>query len=318
MNLKKPTSAAPEAAPTYHCSDLASWDYEGSSLAVIGHPIEHSVSPQMHNAALQCMAQTQSMFADWRYVKFDIHPDDLEEALGLMHQHRFRGINLTIPHKVDALEMVAQIDEHARAMGAVNTLRYAGDIGFMGHNTDGWGMATAIDRTLGSKLEGQTIVLLGAGGAARAAAVQCIVNGCAQLWVGNRNQERLSCLMDVIEPLAKSGQQLMRFDLNELPRDLPQRALIINATSLGLKPEDKPPLDLQQMDRACQVYDMIYHHETTLLKSARALGMACADGLSMLVWQGVRALEIWSGAAVPAQTMMHAACHAMKIEGRDV
>lgn len=318
MNLKKPISDVPDSSAVYQFSDLANWEFSGSALAVIGHPIQHSVSPQMHNAALQCMAQTQAIFYDWRYFKFDIHPDDLEAALALMRRQQFRGINLTIPHKVDAVSLVAHIDDHARAMGAVNTLHHASEAGFTGYNTDGFGMATALQRMLGNKLEGDIIILLGAGGAARAAAVQCLVSGCAQLWVGNRNQDRLGGLLQALEPLVQPGQRLVGFDVAHLPADLPKCATVVNATSLGLRPEDPPPLDLAQMDKACKVYDMIYSCETALLKQARALGMSCADGLSMLVWQGVRALEIWSGAAVPAQAMMNAACHAMNMESRDV
>jgi len=318
MSLKKPISDAPDSRGTYQFSDLKNWEFTGTALAVIGFPVEHSISPQMHNAALQCMAQTQITFADWRYFKFAIHPDDVSAALNLMHEKKFRGVNLTIPHKVDVVNRLTYLDTVAQQMGAVNTLCNERDTGFTGYNTDGWGMATAIERTLGVELAGSTVIVLGAGGAARAAAIQCLHSGCAELWVGNRNQDRLQGLLHILQPLVHSGQQLTGFDLARLPAGLSRKAIVINATALGLQPDDPTPIDLSKMDAGCRVYDMIYNRVTPLIAQAQKLGMPHADGLSMLVWQGVRALEIWSGAAVPAQVMMTAACNAMKIKSRDV
>lgn len=318
MNLKTPTNATPDPSRVYQLSDLNDWTFPGTALAVLGHPIKHSVSPHMHNAALQNMGQTQLPFQDWKYFKFEIHPDDLPEALRLMHEKKFRGINLTIPHKVDAVDLVVKIDDDAKRMGAVNTLFNESADGFSGYNSDGFGMETAITRNLDTSLKDATIILLGAGGAARAAAVQCLISGCKQLFIGNRNQERLQGLLDILQPIVQNEpDRLTGFDLSHVPDSLPRNALIINATSLGLKEEDPAPIELDSFEASCKVYDMVYSTKTKLQQAAESKGMAVADGLSMLIWQGARALEIWSGTSVPAQSMMTAACHAMNIPPRN-
>ena len=104
--------------------DLEAWSAPGTALAVLGHPIKHSVSPPMHNAALARLAGTDPRFADWRYVRFEIHPDDLPGALELLYEKKFRGVNLTVPHKVIAFDRVTEVDRAARPVGAVNTLRW--------------------------------------------------------------------------------------------------------------------------------------------------------------------------------------------------
>lgn len=288
--------------------ELASWNFPGTALAVLGSPIAHSVSPPMHNTALNLMGQTQQLFLDWRYFKFDTPPEILPRALKQLHTAGFVGVNLTIPHKVHAVELVVEIDPGAKLSGAVNTLHRRAN-GWAGFNSDGYGLEQALRRELGVELAGATVVMLGAGGAARAAAVQCLQSGVAALWIGNRNQERLGGLVDLLAA-APGSERVRGFDLANPPADLPKAAVIVNATSLGLKADDAAPIDLSTFSAEAKVYDMTYGVENQLAKDAAARGIAYADGLSMLVWQGVRSLEIWSGADVPAQAMMDGACHA--------
>jgi len=301
--------------------ELDDWDFPGTALAVLGSPVAHSVSPPMHNTALNLMAQAQLCFRDWRYFKFDTPPEILGEALARLRAAGFRGVNLTIPHKVQAVDLAAAIEPGAKLAGAVNTLVASGD-GWAGDNTDGYGLEQALRRELGVELEGAAIILLGAGGAARAAAAQCLRSRCAALWIGNRNQDRLRGLIDLLGAapgservrgfdLAAPGSERVRgFDLAAPPADLPSGAVVINATSLGLKPEDPAPMDLSGLGEGTKVYDMTYGVDNALKRAAAANGFPFADGLSMLVWQGVRSLEIWTGAEVPAQAMMDGACRA--------
>lgn len=288
--------------------ELKQWNYPGTALAVLGSPIAHSVSPAMHNAALNLMGQTQQLFLDWRYFKFDTPPEILPRALEQLHAAGFQGINLTIPHKVQAVDLVVEIDPGAKLSGAVNTLHRRAN-GWAGYNSDGYGMEQALRRELGVDLKDATVILLGAGGAARAAAVQCLQSGVAELWIGNRNQERLGGLIELLQE-APGSERVRGFDLSEPPAELPREAVIVNATSLGLKDEDPAPIDLARFAPETKVYDMTYGVENALARSATHYQMAYADGLSMLVWQGVRSLEIWTGAPVPAQAMMDGACHA--------
>jgi len=277
--------------------------FAATSLAVLGHPIAHSLSPQMHNGALAGLAKEDPRLADWHYYAFDVPPEDLPRALRLLRDHNFRGLNLTVPHKVLALPHVAEIDPAARAIGAVNTLRRLDepDSGWQGFNTDGYGLAAAVHETLQVDLRGQHVVLLGAGGAARGAAVECLAQGCASLWVANRTAANLENLLGELEPLAAetgNGEKyrLHGFSPERVPNDLPEDALVINATSAGLRESDSLPIELGALPRPAAVYDMIYNPpETPLLRCARELEIPHANGLSMLVHQGAKALEIWSG-----------------------
>lgn len=285
------------ADPTYTLADLNAWSRPGISLAVFGFPIRHSISPAMHNAALTEAARAEARFADWRYFRFEISPEDLPQALTVLHAKRFRGVNLTVPHKVIAFDRVATVDAAAQPVGAVNTLLWT-ESGWRGHNTDGYGLAMAVREELGLDLAGTDVLLLGAGGAARGAAVECLQRGCASLWIANRTPENLTGLLATLAPIAGSIP-VHGFAPAAPPPGLPAGTLVINATSAGLRASDPLPIDLARLPRPAAVFDMIYNPPATpLLQLAGALGIAHANGLGMLVHQGAKALEIWSG--IPA------------------
>ena len=297
---------------TYTLQDLETAEFDGTPLAVVGHPIQHSVSPAMHNAALAKLSESDSSFRDWAYYRFDIAPEDFSRALPLFHQRNFLGLNLTIPHKVQAIDLIQGVSPDAECMGAVNTL-VRRELGYDGFNTDGYGLSRGLNVDLGISLKDANVILLGSGGAARAAAVQCVLSGCAQLYVGNRTPARLQGLMAVLDAMSCCGQ-IQTFELSALPQDLPCEGVVINATSLGLKAGDPAPIDVAQLPDGWKLYDMIYNPSATaLLRQADARGLSIANGLSMLIHQGARSLEIWSHATVDAHAMMTAACHALKL-----
>jgi len=280
--------------PVLTLRDLESWSRPGTSLAVLGQPIGHSISPAMHNAALADIARSNPLFADWRYFRFELPPADLPRALELFHAKKFRGLNLTVPHKVLAFDHVASVAEAARPVGAVNTLLWEAR-GWRGHNTDGCGLVGALRQDLGCDLAGQHVILLGAGGAARSAGVECLRRNCASLSIANRTRENLDALLAVLAPLA-GGIPLRGFAPATPPADLPAGAIVINATSAGLRAADPAPIELQRLPRPVSVFDMIYNPpQTPLLRSAAALDLPHANGLAMLVHQGAKSLEIWSG-----------------------
>ncbi|MBX3751452.1 MAG: shikimate dehydrogenase [Opitutaceae bacterium] len=285
------------ASDTLTLAGLADAAVAGTPLGVLGHPIKHSLSPLMHNSALAALAQGDRAYADWRYHRLDVPPAELPAALALLHRRRFRGLNLTVPHKVLAFSLVAAIDPAAQPVGAVNTLRWT-PAGWHGFNTDGYGLAAAVRENLGRELAGTPVLLLGAGGAARGAAVECLQRGCASLWIANRTAENLEALLAALRPVA-GAIPLRGFAPDTVPADLPAGALVVNATSAGLREGDPAPIDLRRLPRPASVYDMIYNPpRTPLLQQAAALGLPHANGLAMLVHQGAKALEIWSG--VPA------------------
>jgi shikimate dehydrogenase len=279
--------------PVFTLEDLRAAKFARVPLAVVGHPVAHSLSPRMHNAAFGALHH----FADWHYEKFDVLPEALPAALAAFAERGFLGINLTVPHKVLAVSEVTDIDPVARAAGAVNTLLRTAT-GWKGFNTDGYGLAIGVRENLGYELGGHPVILLGSGGAARGAAVECLARGCASLTIGSRTAATRDALIADLRPLA-GAIPLRGFELAAPPADLPAGALVINATSAGLKLGEAPPIDLRSIGCPLGVYDMIYNPpQTALLAAATQLGRPAANGLSMLVHQGARALEIWSG--VPA------------------
>ncbi len=298
------------AESIFTLADLATWSLPGPALAVVGHPIVHSLSPVIHNAALAELARTEPRFRDWRYHKFDIAPGDLPKALKEFHRLNFRGLNLTVPHKSLVVDHLTKSDSFVRAAGAANTLTFFED-GWHGANTDGYGLTTALHQALSVALAGAHVILLGAGGAARGAAVECLRARCASLWIGNRTAASLATLLSELQPLA-GATDLHGFDLAHPPAGLPIGALVINATSLGLAPTDLAPLDLKKIPAPAGVFDMIYRPpQTALLRQAAELGLPHANGLSMLVHQGARSLEIWTGATAPVAVMQAAAQSAL-------
>jgi shikimate dehydrogenase len=276
---------------------------------VFGDPIEHSLSPAMQNAAFRALGM------DACYHPFRVSRDLLRDAILGAAAMGFGGMNLTIPLKEKALEIV-QPDELARSIGAVNTVSFrdkredameAGiraEIGveIWGHNTDGFGALLAIEMA-GVKVRGSQVLIIGAGGAARAIAYTLESVG-AEISIANRSLQRAEELAGRVGGVG--------YSLCDLEKLVKQSEIIINATSVGMK-EGDPSLfqgDLLQRDQA--VFDIVYNRETQLLKDARAARALAIDGVMMLVYQGAKALEIWTGQKAPADVMERAVRDGLK------
>lgn len=300
------------ADETYTLEDLRRWNFPGTSLAVLGQPVRHSISPQMHNAAIAQLATSQPELAQWHYFRFEIQPEQLLEALPIFHSKGFAGLNLTVPHKEIAFPAVASIDPAAQPIGAVNTLKRQ-ETGYAGYNTDGYGLAQGIKIQLDREIAGSDFILLGAGGAARAAAIQALQSGCASLTIVNRNQDRLQQLISELAPIASAANIPLQALAPNAIDSLPQNALLVNATSLGLKPEDPTPIPESKIPQNATCFDMIYNPPTTaLMKAVIASGGQAGNGLAMLVHQGAKSLSIWTGAEAPADIMQAAANQALQ------
>ena len=299
----------------YWPNEIPDWPSDGTALAVLGCPIEHSLSPAMHNAALaELAAKCDSRFENWRYYKFRIEPEELPAALTKFRQQKFLGLNLTVPHKVLALQHInLQVQQDfVREMGAANTLKNINDEWY-GYNTDGPGLVEALRFEFPSlNLQDANIIILGAGGASRAAAVMCL-GKCASLQIGSRSAKARGELINFLQthtvPRHHNSEVIVEgFDLAHPSSDLREGSIIINATSLGLKPGDGSPLDLSKISTPAFVYDMIYNPpQTALLKQAADSKIPHANGLSMLVFQGASALKHWTGQQPPISVMMAAA-----------
>jgi len=272
----------------------------------------------MHNSAMA------KLDLDWRYLAFEVAPDELGQAIAGAKAMGFIGLNLTVPHKLLALDMVDVLDESAETWGAVNTICFEakgdggkwaplsqalgqahGEVRAKGFNTDADGITLALQQDLGLNLAGLKVLFLGAGGAGRVAALKLAKEGVEELHLVNRTETKAVDLANEIRD---------RFPSTDVSVGYPDNAygnvdLVLNATSLGLKEGDLLPIDENQfnLSHAEAVFDMIYQPaETPLLAKAEAAGCRTANGLDMLLWQGVKALEIWTGQAAPVEVMRDA------------
>ena len=292
----------PSTEKTYNLNDLRNWKFSGTSLAVIGYPVSHSLSPTMHNAALKEMKKEDLSLSNWSYYKFEIHPNRLSESLSLFYKKGFYGLNLTIPHKVIAYNLVDYSDSLVSKMGAVNTLQRTDCGKYLGFNTDGYGLSKAWKTHFKSYLSDFPVLLLGAGGAARAAAIQILSEGCPKLIIANRNNIALEALSNHLKNHFPR-QDIVACLLSDL-LVFEDPIHIIQATSLGLKAEDEPIIDFNNFHPKSKLLDMIYKpSETVNIKSAQNYGLETTNGLSMLLYQGAKALEIWTQKSVPIETM---------------
>jgi shikimate dehydrogenase len=250
----------------------------------------------MHNAAFQKLG------LNWRYLAFEVDPKNLRAAIEGARAMNFEGVNLTVPHKLLAFKMVDELDKSAKMYGAVNTIKFVranGKTRTIGFNTDADAIVTSIREELKLKLHGARVLLLGAGGAGRTAALKLASERVAELFLINRTRSKAQKIASEIRK---------RFPGVNVSTSYPQSKidLVLNATSLGLKPGDAPPLNEKQFSlrQSRAVYDMIYRPaQTRLLAAAAKAGCKTANGLGMLLHQGAKAFEIWTGKTAPIKVM---------------
>lgn len=265
-------------------------------FGIFGDPIKHSLSPAMQNAALRELGE------DACYHAFRVAQEDLEDALRGAAAMGFCGLNLTIPHKEKALELdFLQLDPLAQAIGAVNTVSFSGPRGLAGYNTDGWGALLAL-RDAGVEIKGKNVLIIGAGGAARAIAYTLQQEG-AEISIANRSPKKAE------ELGSRVGAR--GFSLHELERLVPSANIIINCTSVGMREGDPRLLEGRLLQSRQAVFDIVYNRETELLQDARAAGAVAVDGVMMLVYQGAKALQIWTGKKAPVDVMERAVREAL-------
>jgi len=257
-------------------------------FGIFGDPIKHSLSPAMQNAALRALGEEAC------YHAFRVAQEDLKDAILGAAAMGFAGLNLTIPLKEKALELdFLQPDSLALAIGAVNTVSFLRAQGIASYNTDGWGALLAL-QDAGVKIRGKNVLIIGAGGAARAIAYTLQQEG-AEISITNRSLKRA-------EELAASVGA-MGFCLSDLGRLTPLADIIINCTSVGMREGDARLLEGSLLQSHQAVFDIVYNRETELLKDARAVGAVAVDGVMMLVYQGAKALKIWTGKKAPVDVM---------------
>lgn len=281
----------------------------GARVGLIGWPVEHSLSPAMHNAAFEALG------LGWRYGLFPVPPGQLGAVLGGLRAGEYVGVNVTVPHKCAAMAHLDEIDDAARSIGAVNTIAVRGRR-LLGYNTDAPGLLCAL-REAGMEPSGGHALVLGAGGAARAVAYALGQVGCA-VTIYNRTAARAADLVRHMRGLNLPGAVDWVPDEEALRAlNLARFDLLVNATPAGMWPEceDSPWPEGIPLPLHWTVYDLVYNPlETRLLRDARRAGARTVGGLGMLVWQGALAFELWTGRAPPADLMRAAALRALGIE----
>ncbi len=265
---------------------------------VIGDPIEHSLSPIMHNAGFEKMG------LDYCYVPFRVPEEELGKAIQGIKALNIRGLNVTIPHKVAVIPFLDKLDHLAEKIGAVNTI--VNDNGTLkGYNTDAQGFRQAL-LARGSKPAGKSVVILGAGGASRAICFALAEQG-ASLVILNRlpNLEKAVTLANRISEISDREVKAMAISRENLSQALEKADILVNATSVGMYPnidETIVPPDL--IKAGLIVFDIVYNPiETRLLREAKTAGASTISGIDMLVWQGALAFEMWTGLKAPVELM---------------
>jgi shikimate dehydrogenase len=265
-------------------------------FAVLGHPIGHTLSPVMHNASMQ------ELGFDGIYLALDVHPDQLMDVLPAMAKMGFAGVNLTVPHKEIAFRGLDKLDESAELLGAANTVQFT-EAGMVGHNTDGYGFLKALDEAFGKTVKEDTVFVLGCGGAGRAVALMAAKEGAKALVLADIDAARIQRLEDEIKTLAPGvtiTQSLDKASNIELCREC---ALVVQASPVGMKMTDPSLLPPEAFRAGQRAFDLVYMYpETAILTTAREAGAQIANGLGMLLHQGARAFEIWTGVkpSIPA------------------
>ena len=263
---------------------------DNAKLAVLGYPVSHSASPQMQQAALDALGM------DVSYIRLEIEPGKVGESFELMRRLGFIGCNVTIPHKMEAMENCDDLSESVKVLGVANTIHFK-DGKIYGDSTDGPGIVKALEEDFNISLKGSSILVLGAGGGAgKAISTKLNSEGCANLYLSNRTMSKLEKMAEGL-PQTETRVHLLGNSSSELELIAGEVQIIINATSMGMKPEDCLPFPAQFLTAQHKVYDAIYNPpRTRLLESANERGAVVANGLSMLVHQGAISFEIWTGA----------------------
>ncbi|PAX51109.1 shikimate dehydrogenase [Brunnivagina elsteri] len=260
-------------------------------LGVIGHPVEHSLSPLMHNAAISQMG------IDYVYLPFAIAPENLAAAIKGFEAIGVVGFSVTIPHKQAIMAFLSEISVLAEAIGAVNTVVRKNNQ-WVGTNTDVEGFIAPLRSQYNRDWSQTTAVILGNGGAARAVVAGCVQLGCAEIHVVGRNFAKLETFRDSwANSSLKANLQTHQWEL--LPKLLPHADLLVNTTPIGMYPNiQESPLSEEEIEKLNPnspiVYDLIYTpNPTKLLQQTQKIGAIAIDGLEMLVQQGAAALKIW-------------------------
>ena len=266
--------------------------------ALLGSPVAHSISPQMHNAAFRCLG------LDYVYLAFDVKPEELETAVRGLTSIGICGFNLTMPLKIHILPLLDELTPAASLAGSVNTV-IVKDGRLVGHTTDGIGYMRSV-ADAGHTIAGKKMTLLGAGGAATAICVQAALDGIPAIDMFKRKNSSWEKTEEFCARIqTETGCQIRLLDIenaSQLAGSLADSAILTNATNVGMAPDvgSSPIPDSSMLHRGLIVSDIIYNpRETMLMKQAKSRGCPCFNGLYMLLYQGAESFRCWTGQDMP-------------------
>lgn len=265
-------------------------------FAVLGHPIGHTLSPVMHNAGFHALKM------DAVYLALDVHPDKLMDVLPAMRDMGFGGVNLTVPLKEVAANGLDNLAETARLMNSVNTVQFMDDGKMIGHSTDGKGFLLALQEAFGKNVKGLSVLIIGSGGAGRAIAITCAVEGASAVCVADVQTARAEKVAkEVADNASYSGimSDVVSTETKSLSAAARKADLVVQATPLGMKKDDPSVLPAEAFHPEQMAFDLVYMYpDTCFTRDAKKRGALASNGLSMLLHQGAYSFNIWTG--IPA------------------
>ncbi len=278
-------------------------------IGIFGYPIEHSLSPVMHNTAFRILG------LDFIYLPFEVKPEDLQFAVKAIKALGFKGVNITVPHKEKVIKYLDKLDSSAKEVGAVNTIvnqeGKPGSNRLVGYNTDGIGFLKSLAGKI--NLKNRNVLLLGCGGAGKSIAGALVKSKIGSLTIIDPNKEKAKETKLLVEKIRKVSGVRCKLTVSHQPLATGYKAdLLINATPLGMHRGDPLPIDVKYLHKNMVVYDIVYNRETELLKEAKKIGARTFTGLEMLIYQGAEAFRIWTGKNAPIEAIRQTIAKTLK------
>ena len=266
-------------------------------VGIFGYPIEHTLSPLMHNAAFN------KLNLDYIYLPFSVEPSELKKAVESLRSLNITGVNITIPHKEKVMKYLDEIDKDACLIGAVNTINNVNGL-LKGYNTDGEGFISSLLNEARLKLAGKRVLLIGAGGVGKAIAIKLAEKSVERIVITDKIIEKARKLVrHVVNNISDCYAYSVDFNETKVADEISEADILVNATPLGMHKTDPYVVNPKLLRKDLFVYDVIYNRNTELLNTAKKVGAKNLSGLGMLLYQGAISFEIWTGKKAPIYTM---------------